>query len=50
MTINEEADFKEPPLDELTKELKSLPSTLKYAFLDFHQAKMVIISSQLNEE
>ena len=34
MTINEEADFKELPLDEPTGELKPLPSTLKYAFLD----------------
>ena len=50
MTINEEADFKEPPLDELTGELKPLPSTLKYAFLDSQQVKPVIISSQLNEE
>ena len=34
MTINEEADFKELPLNEPTGELKPLPSTLKYAFLD----------------
>ena len=34
MTINEEADFKELPLDEPTGELKPLLSTLKYAFLD----------------
>ena len=33
MPINDEADFKELPLDEPTKELKPLPSTLKYAFL-----------------
>ena len=50
MTIHEEADFKELPLDELTGELKPLPSTLKYAFLDSQQVKPVIISSQLNEE
>ena len=50
MTINEEAEFKELPLDEPTEELKHLPSTLKYAFLDSQQAKLVIISSQLNEE
>ena len=50
MTINEEADFKELPLDELTEELKPLPSTLKYAFLDSQQEKLVIIPSQLNEE
>ena len=34
MTINEEADFKELALDEPIEELKPLPSTLKYAFLD----------------
>ena len=34
MTVNEEADFEELPLNELTWELKPLPSTLKYAFLD----------------
>ena len=34
MTINKEADFKELPLDEPTRELKPLPSTLTYAFLD----------------
>ena len=49
-TINEEADFKELPLDEPTGELKPLPSTLKYAFLDSQQVKPLIISSQLNEE
>ena len=50
MTINEEAEFKELPLDEPTEELKRLPSTLKYAFLDSHQEKPVVISSWLNEE
>ena len=45
MTINEEADFKELPLDELTGELKPLLSTLTYAFLDSQQVKPVIISS-----
>ena len=50
MTINEEADFKELPLDEPTGELKPLASTLKYDFLDSQQVKPVIISSQLNEE
>ena len=34
MTINEETEFQELPLDEPIKELKPLPSTLKYAFLD----------------
>ena len=50
MTVNEGADFEELPLDEPTGELKPLPSTLKYAFLDSQQVKPVIISSQLNEE
>ena len=50
MTINEEAKFKELPLDEPTQELKPLPSTLKNDFLDSQQAKPVIISSQINEE
>ena len=45
MTINEGVDFEELPLDELTGELKPLPSTLKYAFLDSQQVKPVIISS-----
>ena len=43
MMINEEAKFEELPLDEPTLELKTLPSTLKYAFLDTKQAKPVII-------
>ena len=34
MTVKEGADFEELPLDEVTGELKPLPSTLKYAFLD----------------
>ena len=50
MTVNEGADFEELPLDEPTAELKPLPSTLKYAFLDSQQVKPVIISSQLDEE
>ena len=45
MTINEEAEFMELPLDEPMEELKPLPSTLKYAFLDSQQVKLVIISS-----
>ena len=44
-TINEEANFKELPLDEPAVELKPLPSTLKYAFLNAQQEKMVIIAS-----
>ena len=43
MTIDEEANLEELPLDEPTLELKTLPSTLKYAFLDTKQAKTVII-------
>ena len=50
MTINEETDFKELPLDEPIEELMPLPYTLKYAFLDSQLVKPVIISSQLNEE
>ena len=50
MTINEGADVEELLLDEPTGELKPLPSTLKYAFLDSQQVKTVIISSHLNEE
>ena len=34
-------------MDELILELKTLPSTLKYAFLDEEKAKPVIISSKL---
>ena len=32
--MNEEANFEELPLDKSTLELKTLPPTLKYAFLD----------------
>ena len=35
-------------MEEPTLELKTLPSTLKYAFLDEEKAKLVIISSMLN--
>ena len=48
MMIDEEARFEELPLDEPTLELKTLPSTLKYAFHDEEKAKPVIISSQLD--
>ena len=37
-------------MDEPTLELKTLPSTLKYAFLDIEQEKPVIILSQLDKE
>ena len=45
MIINEEAKFEELSLEEPTLELKNLPSTLKYAFLDTKKEKPVIISS-----
>ena len=48
MMIDEEARFEELLLDEPTLELKTVPSTLKYAFLDQEKAKLVIISSQLD--
>ena len=35
-------------MNEPTLELKNLPSTLKYAFLDEEKAKPVIISSMLD--
>ena len=43
-------DDEELPLVELTLELKPLPSSLKYTFLDTQQEKPVIISSQLDQE
>ena len=48
MMINEEARCEELLRDEPTLELKTLPSTLKYAFLDEEKAKPVIISSKLD--
>ena len=48
MMIDEEARFEELPLDEPTMELKSLPSTLKYAFLNEEKEKPVIIWSNLD--
>ena len=48
MMIDEEARYEELPMDESTLELKTLPSTLKYAFLDEEKAKPVIISSKLD--
>ena len=48
MMIDEEARYEELPMDEPTLELKTLPSTLKYAFLDEEKAKLVIIPSELN--
>ena len=48
MMINEEARFEELPMDELTLELKTLPSTLKYVFLDEEKAKQGIILSKMD--
>ena len=48
MMIDEEARYEELPMDEPTLELKTLPPTLKYAFLDEEKAKPVIISSKLD--
>ena len=48
MMIDEEARFEELPMDEPSLELKTLPSTLKYAFLDEEKAKPVIILSKLD--
>ena len=49
MMNDEEEKIEELPFDEPTLELKTLPSTLKYAFLDEEKAKLVIISSQLDK-
>ena len=46
MMIDEEARFEELPMEEPSLELKTLPSTLKYAFLHEEKAKPVIISSK----
>ena len=51
----EDKSFNEPkddpfPCSEMAPELKPLPSTLKYAFLDHHCANPVIISSQLDQD
>ena len=48
MMIDEEARFEELPIDEPFLELKTLPSTLKYVFLDEENVKPVIISSKLD--
>ena len=48
MMIDEEARFEELTIDEPSLELKTLPSTLKYAFLDEEKAKPVIILSKLD--
>ena len=48
MMINEEARFEELPMDEPSLDLKTLPSILKYAFLDEEKAKPVIISYKMD--
>ena len=48
MMIDNEARFEELPMDEPSLELKTLPSTLKYAFLNEDKAKPIIISSKLD--
>ena len=55
MAAIEDRSFEEPeddpfPSGETAPELKPLPSTLKYAFLDHHSANLVIISSQLDHD
>ena len=48
MLIDEKARYEELSMDEPTLELKTLPSKLKYAFLDEEKANPVIISSKLD--
>ena len=55
MAAIEDRSFEEPeddpfPSGETAPELKLLPSTLKYVFLDHHCANHVIISSQLDHD
>ena len=55
MVAIEDRSFEEPeddpfPSGEKAPELKPLPSTLKYVFLDHYCAKPVIISSQLDQD
>ena len=50
MAINEETNFEELSLDDPRLELKTLPSTLEYAFLDRKRAKPMIISSEFDKE
>ena len=50
MMIDEEARYNELPMEEPNLELKTLPSTLKYAFLDEEKANPVIISSKLDQK
>ena len=51
----EDKSFEEPkddqfPSSETAPELKPLPSTLKYTFLDHHCSNPIIISSQLDQD
>ena len=48
MMIDEEARYDELPMDKPSLELKTLPSTLKYAFLDEEKANSMIISSKID--
>ena len=48
MMIDEEARYDELPMEEPNLELKTLSSTLKYAFLDEEKEKPMIISSKLD--
>ena len=50
MAINKKGNFEELPLDDPILELKTLLSTLKYAFINMQHSKPVIILSQLNHE
>ena len=55
MMAIEDESFEEPeddpfPSSKMAPELKPLPSTLKYVFLDHHCANPIIISSQLDQE
>ena len=55
MVAIEDMSFEEPeddpfPSSETAPELKPLPSTLKYVFLDHHSANPIIISSQLDQD
>ena len=55
MAAIEDASIKEPECDpflssEMAPELKPLPSTLKYVFLDHQCANPMIISSQLDQD
>ena len=55
MAAIEDRSFEEPeddpfPSSETAHELRLLPSTLKYTFLDHHSANPVIISSQLDHD